>query len=80
MQILLTTVFQFVNEKLHSNLIKLSTHINEDIHKHAMRALQALRPPPLATSSPTCGDNNNHGNKKLTGAVENMDLLEVLKI
>lgn len=45
-----------------------------------MRALQALRPPPLATSSPTSGDNNNYDNKTLTSAVENIDLLEVLKI
>ena len=72
------SLFQFVNDKLHTNLIRLSTHINEDIHKHAMRALQALRPPPLATSSPTAasGDNNN----TLVGAMENLDLLEVLKI
>lgn len=69
--------FQFVSEKLHNNLIKLSTHINEEIHRHAMRALQALRPPPLATSSPS---NNNEDANRLMSGIETLDLVEVLKI
>ena len=73
-----------MNQKLHDNLIKLSTHPNEDIHNHTMRALRALRPPPVATSSPNQehlaneeGPNNNHS---LTSAVDKLDLLDVLKI
>ncbi|XP_066929154.1 armadillo repeat-containing protein 10-like [Clytia hemisphaerica] len=75
---------EFVNQKLHDNLIKLSTHPNEDIHNHAMRALRALRPPPIATSSPhqeyVVDKEGSNNNGSLMGAVDNLDLLDVLKI
>jgi len=58
---------EFVNEKLRSNFIELTSHHMKDIQMHAQRCLVALRPP-----------TNDHVAK--SQSLENIDMLEMLKL